>query len=266
MRKDAVQLEEKRLEKIRDLTDYQSLHERHRIFPSIFENRNHRKILDLSAGVGVVGKRIKENYPCELTCNDISPTCIRIMQRLGLQTTSFDIDDEETAFPFPDKHFDAIITLATIEHLIHIDHFLKEIHRILCDHGYLYISAPNYSGLPYLLRLLVTGKTFHDPMSDAERYEFYGHVRYFTYRSLQEFVCSFGFVSHSVYLPLPHGSSQYQLIKQKSALKALVFRNTMKLIYRLSPRWASEPVMCFQKNHLAMSSCLERRDLRKIIL
>jgi ubiquinone/menaquinone biosynthesis C-methylase UbiE len=250
MRKDAIQLEEKRLQNVDNLSDYQSVHERHRIFPSVFENRNHKKVLDLSAGVGVVGKRIKDNYACELICNDISPTCLKIMQGLGLETTSFDIDEEKTPFPFPDNTFDAVITLATIEHVIHIDHFLKEIHRILRDQGYLYISAPNYSGLAYLLRLLVTGKAFHDPMSPAERYEFYGHVRYFTYRTLQEFVNSFGFAPDSVYLALPEGSSRYQLMKQKSALKALAFRNAMKLIYQLSPRWASEPVLGFCKNSI----------------
>ena len=266
MRKDTIKLEEKRLENIRDLTDYQSVHERHRIFPSIFENRDHKKILDLSAGVGVVGKRIKDNYACDLICNDISPKCLQIMRQLGLSTTSFDIDNEEAPFPFPDGHFDAVITLATIEHVIHIDHFLKEIHRILSNDGYLYISAPNYSGLAYVLRLLATGKTFHDPMSDSERYEFYGHVRYFTYRSLQEFVSSFGFVPDSVYLALPEGSSRFQLMKQKSALKAFALRNALKLVYKLSPRWASEPVMCFQKDHSAMSTNLEKINLRKIIL
>jgi len=261
MKKEAIRLEEERLNKRGEITQYPSFHERHRIFPEVFEDRRHRKILDVAAGVGIVGKRIKDHYEAKLLCNDISPTCLKIMQGLGLKTTSFDIDHEENRFPFPDKHFDAIVCLATIEHVIHIDHFLREIYRILCDQGYLYLSAPNYSGLFYLFRLLVSGKTFHDPMLDSERYEFYAHVRYFTYRSLREFVGSFGFIPDTVYLALPEDSSRYQLLKQESKLKAFVFRHAMKSIYKLSPRWAAEPVICFKKG-----SGVKGAALRKVII
>ena len=249
MRKDAIELEEKRLEDIHNIEDYQSIHERHRIFPSVFGKRRHKRILDIAAGVGVVGKRIGDDYKAELVCNDICPRCSKIMQDLGLSTVSFDIDNNEQTFPFPDGHFDAIIALATIEHVIHIDHFLAEIYRMLSTNGCLYLSAPNYSGLPYLLPFLLSGKTFHDPMSKGSRYEFYAHVRYFTYRTLLELVSSFGFVPITVYLPIPQASSNYLALKDRSKLKALAFRTVMKSIYTLlSPRWASEPVICFKKN------------------
>lgn len=248
MRKDAIQLEEKRFEAIDDITEYSSFHERHRIFPDIFEKRGHKRIIDLAAGMGVVGKRIQAGYKTSILCNDICPKCLNIMENQGLATTSFDIDDEEKAFPFSDGHFDAVIALATIEHVIHTDHFVKEIYRILSNDGYLYISAPNYSGLPYLLPFLFTGKTFHDPLSDYDRYEFYAHVRYFTYRTLVEFVSSFGFQPDTVYLPLPRSSSKFVKLKARSLLKALGVHYAMKGIYTfLSPRWASEPVICFRK-------------------
>lgn len=248
MRKDAIQLEETRLQGVNDIKDYPSFHERHRIFPSVFENREHKRILDVAAGVGVVGKRIQDNYRAELVCNDISPVCLKIMQRSGISTTSFDIDDNEHAFPFPDNHFDAVIALATIEHVIHIDHFLEEINRILTSDGYLYISAPNYLGLLYLIPFLISGKTFHDPMSEASRYEFYAHVRYFTYRTLLELVSSYGFIADTVYLAIPENGSRYQALKAKSKTRAFAFRFIMKSMYKwLSPRWASEPVICFRK-------------------
>jgi len=264
MRKDAIQLEEKRLQGINDIKDYSSFHERHRIFPAVFENREHKRILDIAAGVGVVGKRIQDHYKAELLCNDTSPTCLKTMKKLGIATISFDIDDEKKTFPFTDDHFDAIIALATIEHLIHIDHFLKEIHRILRDDGHLYISAPNYSGLLYLLPFLLSGKTFHDPMSEPSRYEFYAHVRYFTYRTLLELVSSYGFVAEAVYLAIPGDSSRYQALKSKSKSRAFAFRFIIKSIYKLfSPRWASEPVICFQKTSGKFDRNLK---LRKILL
>jgi len=261
LRKDAIQIEETRLDGINAIEDYSDFHERHRVFPAVFENRQHKRILDIAAGVGCAAQRIQENYPADLLCNDISPTCLRILGELGLPTVSFDIDDAELAFPFSEGHFDAIIALATIEHVIHIDAFVKEIHRILSDDGYLYMTTPNYGSLLYLPRFLLAGKTFHDPLSESsrQRYEFYAHVRYFTYRSLIEFVSSFGFVPDTVYLALPEGSSRYQSLSKP---KALAFRYAMVLMYNvLSPRWAAEPIICFRR-----ASSRVNRKFRKVIL
>jgi SAM-dependent methyltransferase len=264
MKKDAVQLEEARLKGVRSLQDYPDFHERHRVIPAIFEDRQHNTILDVAAGVGCAAQRIQENYPANLTCNDIAPTCLTILNQLGLSTVSFDLDNVEEHYPFPDGQFDAIISYANIEHLIHVDHFLREIHRILTDGGYLYLTSPNYAALAYLPQLLLAGKTFHDPLSTSSRtrYEFYAHVRYFTYRTLLEFVSSFGFIPDTVYLALPGGSTRYQALYATSKVKALAFRYSMTLMYHLlSPRWASEPILCFRKS----SSNVNRR-FRKVIL
>jgi SAM-dependent methyltransferase len=261
VRNDAVKLEEARLNGIESIEDYSSVHERHRIFPDIFENRSHKKIIDISAGVGIVGRRIKEFYDADVLCNDISPTCLKTMERAGLRTVSFDIDDAVRPFPLPDGSFDAVVSLATIEHLVNIDHFLQETHRILNDAGRFYVSAPNYSGLLYLVPFLVSGKTFHDPMSKESRYEFYAHVRYFTYRTMVEFIGSFGFAPEAVYLALPRESSRYKSLQRKSRLKASLFRHAMRMAYWMSPRWASEPVLCFRKNDGSFPS-----KVRKVIL
>jgi len=261
MRTDAVELEEGRLDGIETMEDYASVHERHRIFPGIFEDRDHKSVLDISAGVGIVGKRVKDFYNAEVVCNEISPTALKTMERAGLKTISFDIDDASQPFPLADGCFDAVISLATIEHLVNIDHFIQEIRRILSEEGRLYISAPNYSGLLYLLPFLWTGKTFHDPMSKEQRYEFYAHIRYFTYRTLSEFIRSFGFALEAVYLGLPKESSNYERLKKRSRLLANLFRTSMKLVYRVSPRWASEPVLCFRK-----SGGGEPPRIRKVIL
>jgi len=249
MREDAVSLEETRLSGIEEIEDYPSLHERHRIFPAVFEDRRHRRILDVAAGVGCAAHRIQEGYPAELVCNDVSPTALKVLEKLGLNTVSFSLDDEGEPFPLETGSFDAVVALATIEHMIHVDHFVEEIHRLLSDDGYFYVSAPNYSGLTYLLPFLRSGKTFHDPLSAADRYEFYAHVRYFTYRTLLEYVSSFGFVPEAVYLGVPQGSSHYRSLYESSRAKALAFRYSMKAVYTLfSPRWAAEPVLCFRKS------------------
>jgi ubiquinone/menaquinone biosynthesis C-methylase UbiE len=261
MKKHAIEAEEKRLEGVQSIEDYPDFHERHRIFPAVFENRQHKKILDIAAGVGCAAKRISEHYKAELTCNDITPTCLRILNNMGLSTVSFDLDDAENDFPFPDGNFDAIVCLATIEHMVNIDHFMKEIYRILDEKGYLYLSAPNYNGLVYLARLLYTGKTFHNPLSKSptESYEFYAHLRYFTYRTLLEYVSSFGFVPETVYLALPAGSQRY---REMAKPKAFTYRFMMTFLYHvLSPRWATEPVICFRK-----TADSHKKKIRKVVL
>jgi len=249
MRKDAIQLEEKRLEEVNQLSDYTQFHERHRIFPAIFENRNHKRILDISAGVGVVASRIKKFYKYdELVCNDISPTAINVLESQGLQTISFDIDNDEDKYPFPSNYFDAVISLATIEHLMNVDHYLSEIRRILKDGGCFYVSAPNYSGLTYLIPFLITGRTFHNPLNPNDEYEFFAHVKYFTYQTMLEYISTKGFEIDSVYLGVPEGSTKFLNLKSKSKLKAFAIKFVFTTIYKLfSPRWAAEPVLCFRK-------------------
>lgn len=262
MRKDAVALELSRLREVTELDDYTAFHERHRIFPAVFEDRQHRSILDAAAGVGCAARRIRDGYPGHIVCNDICPKCVAALKALGVETTSFDLDGEEP-YPFDDGQFDAVISLSTLEHLIQTDRFLQEVHRILSAEGYLYISVPNYAGLYYLLPFLLSGRTFHNPLSEWTKYEFYAHVRYFTYRTLLDYVSAFGFTPEAVYLALPGGSSRYQRMRTRNRLKAFLFRESVRLLYTLfPPRWASEPVLCFRKGRDVHST----RKPRKVVL
>lgn len=265
MRRDSVALEEERLRGVEAVEDYPSFHERHRIFPALFEDRHHERILDVAAGVGCAAQRVHEGYPAELVCNDMSPTAIKVLRGMGLDTVSFDLDDESRPFPFADGSFDAVIALATIEHMINVDHFVGQIHRILAKDGCFYVSAPNYNGLNYVVPLLLSGKTFHDPMKAAgtSRYEFYAHVRYFTYRTMLEYVGSFGFVPEAVYLSLPQGSTRYRRLYEHSKTRALAYRFSMRALYTVfPPRWAPEPVICFRKTFGTATS----RKPRKVVL
>ncbi len=263
MRKDAVQLEEGRLNTISDLDEYPWFKERHRVFPAVFENRQHKRILDLAAGVGCVSNRVHSQYSAELVSSDISPTCLKILGKLGVPIVAFDIDDYNASFPIKSGNFDAVISMVTIEHVLNLAHFMEEISRILKTEGFLYISTPNYAAPEYLAAPLFSGRTFHDPMStDESKYEFFAHVRYFTYRTLLEYVSSFGFVPDTVYLALPGGSARYQDLYAKSKLKALSYRYLRWSMFKiLSPRWATEPIICFQK-----TSTRSKRVLRKIVL
>ena len=262
MKQDAIELEEGRLQGVEDLSDYRIFKERHRVFPAVFERRQHCRILDMAAGVGCAAERIHAHYPADLVCNDISPTCLKVLGKLGLQTVSFDLDDPETPYPFPGGDFDAVISLVTIEHIFHVEHLLQETYRILKDGGYLYIATPNYSAPEYLVQPLLFGRTFHDPLVEDSRYEFYAHIRYLTYRTLIDLLRASGFVPDTVYLALPAGSTRYKALYAASSIKALGYRYARWLEFHLLPvHWAAEPIVCCQKTTTGKD-----RRLRRVVL
>lgn len=261
MRKDAQPLEDARLSGVDTVEDYPSYRERHRAFPTIFEDRKHQQVLDVAAGVGAAARRIQRLSDARVLCNDISSSALAVLHKQGLPVISFDIDDAQVNFPFAAESFDAVVSLATIEHVIHLDHHLQEIWRVIKDGGYLYISSPNYAALTQLPTYVLQGRSFHNPLKEKDRYEFYAHVRYFTYRTLLEFVASFGFCPVAVYLPLPGGSSFYRKLYARSKAKGLAFRYGMWVLYSFfSPRWAPEPVLCLRKGNLS------NEKLRKVVV
>jgi len=244
----AILLEEERLKHISGIEDFDMFHERHRIFPALFEERKHKKIIDISAGIGAAANRVNKYYNADIICNELSPKCLDSLQKLGLKTMSFDLDDNSKPYPFEDGEFDAIISLATIEHLYNIDNFFHEAKRILKDDGYIYISVPNYNGLNYLIPLLFKGKTFHDPLNPKDKYEFYGHLRYFTHLSLIKYISSFGFSAEAVYLGKPEMGTRYLRYKSKHKIGAAIYKALiLTLFYIFPPRWSPEPVICFKK-------------------
>jgi len=244
MRQDSQALEAGRMTGL-TIENYPWLHERHRIFPEVFEDRRHQNVIDISAGIGIVAKRITDRYPCTMHCNEVDETCVSQLRQLPVQLQSFDLDSA-AGLPLPDAAFDAVICLATIEHLVHVDTFVQELHRILTPDGRLYLSVPNYASLYWMIPLL-RGRTFHDPFGERSRYEFYAHIRYFTYHTLIDYMAHFGFSPDTVYLTLPKGSSKFMSIRARSAAAAFVIQKGFGLLYRLSPRWHQEPVVCFAK-------------------
>ena len=55
-----------------------------------------------------------------------------------------DINFETDRFPFQNDHFDAVISLAVIEHIVNVHHFFQEIVRVTKPSGFIYLSTPNF--------------------------------------------------------------------------------------------------------------------------
>lgn len=91
--------------------------------------------------------------------------------------------DGENRLPYENNFFDIISAGEIIEHIYNTDFFLEEIERILKTGGKLLVSTPNIASLGRRL-LLFWGFNPIIEVSPNEP-ESSGHIRYFTFQSLQ---------------------------------------------------------------------------------
>ncbi len=107
--------------------------------------------------------------------------------RLALDGTNYipldidDVDFESEALPILDDSVDVLFSLAVVEHVNNIDHFMSECFRVLKPNGIIYLSTPNFR---YCFR-----DFYNDPT----------HVRPFTEVSLCKTVEYYGFKSVEVF-------------------------------------------------------------------
>ena len=99
-----------------------------------------------------------------------------------LGTKYYPIDYDQADFnkdnlPYSNNRFDVIFSLAVIEHLYNIDHFLSEVYRILKPGGIFYLSTPNFK---------YCYKSFYDDPT---------HVKPYTDESIGKTLAIFGFES-----------------------------------------------------------------------
>jgi SAM-dependent methyltransferase len=122
-----------------------------------------KKVLDLGAGDKFVEvpfqKKRAEYYP------------------LDIEHINFESDD----FPYLDNYFDIVISLAVIEHITNIDHFLNQIKRCLKPGAFVYFTTPNFK---------YCYETFYDDPT---------HVRPFTEVSLKRLLNMYNFKKINVY-------------------------------------------------------------------
>ncbi|MDO4574149.1 MAG: class I SAM-dependent methyltransferase [Planctomycetia bacterium] len=83
------------------------------------------------------------------------------------------IEADVTALPFPEEHFDVIVSNHVMEHILDDDLFLSEMQRVLKPQGMFFLSFPYDKNRE---------KTFQDDniQSEADRLKYYGqqdHVR-----------------------------------------------------------------------------------------
>lgn len=212
-----------------------------RVIPLLVPD-NHLKILDIGSGEGLIADSIKKRTN-QVTAMDIVDKYDSFLRQRGLDFVKHNA--EISPYPFPDQEFDIVTILSVLEHLYRPDRCLEETYRILKKKGLLVICLPNYASLFHTFKNL-TGKSFH-PIKDE--YNFYGHIKYFTYSSILELLTLKGFFPDTVISPLPTITKRYEKL---SPWKKTIIRTITQIAYHISPRWCQAPIIIAKKQKTKM--------------
>lgn len=219
----------------------EDLVERYWAIPQIVPEQKKLRILDVGAGDGYICSKLKAKGH-EVVAMELATVNIKHLKTRGIPAIPHDL--AETPYPIRDESFDMVICAAVLEHLYRPDLCLAECHRIIKPDGTFIVSTPNYSH-PYRIWKLIRGETFHDPF---EEYQFWAHVRFFTYKTLVKFLKYFGLFLADVFLPLPAVPTQYSGFTKGSRVKEFFAMHLYpKIFFRISPRFCNEPILVCKK-------------------
>jgi len=127
----------------------------------LFEEAGLARVLDIPCGEGALTRRLLEKG-LEVHSADIEPL-------IKVNRENFVRADMDQPLPWPDGHFDAVVSVDGIEHLTRPFDFLSECARVLRPGGALVLCTPNTSSLRSRWRHLLTG--FHNkgktPLDEA---------------------------------------------------------------------------------------------------
>lgn len=229
--------------------------ERYWAIPKIISKYSKMRILDAGAGDGYISSKLMA-MGHNVVAIEIVAINIRHLKERGIAVIPHDL--MHVPYPFRDESFDMIICADVLEHLYRPDVCLKEFYRVLKPDGALLVSTPNYAH-PYRIWQLIKGNSFHDPFSE---YQFYAHIRFFTYKTLKKFLAHYGFHVTEVFLPLPSALTQYQRFTRSSKLlRFFVLKLYPHLFYRISPRFCDEPILVCRKTRSKLKVYLLNRNI-----
>ena len=140
-----------------------------------------KNVLDIGCGDGSTLKWLKSEQKCEKIYG------IEISKDQSEKAKEFlddiaNINIEENYNFFPDKKFELILVLDTLEHLINPWDFLKNIKSKLTDDGFIITSVPNIRHYSILKNLFLFGNWEYDDSGILDT----THLRFFTKKSLNK--------------------------------------------------------------------------------
>lgn len=154
-----------------------------------------KNLLEVGAGNGFFLEIAKENN-WNINGTEVSNQCIEECSKKGIELNKGELENIQ----YPDNHFDIIVAVELIEHLIDPKSFLKECYRILRPGGLMYITTPNFNSI---LRYRL--KDQYDVIS------YPNHLMYFTQKTLRKIFEDQGFKTNEI------RTTGYSITRQKTS-------------------------------------------------
>lgn len=138
------------------------------------------KILDVGCYTGeFLVKRVKNIAKPRMYGIDINQRFVSLSKKSGIKAIKGDVEKD---LPFKSNFFDIVVANQIIEHLVNVDNFVREIHRVLKPNGYLIISTENLSSWHNIFALLFGWQAFSQHLSAIKSIG--NPIRIFRYKKL----------------------------------------------------------------------------------
>lgn len=144
------------------------------------------KLLDIGCYDGYIAMLLKEKIgnECDVYGIDTANNSIKLSRKKGIHAK---ICDVTKGIKYASNLFDYVFAGEIIEHLVDTDYFMREIRRVLKPDGILILTTPNSLSLGRRIHYLFGKGTFLE-ISFSIPKNAAGHLRYFTFGTMREFI------------------------------------------------------------------------------
>jgi len=156
------------------------------ILPFIPDNID--DVLEIGCGRGITGKFIQENRNCRVTGVEMNPEVIPDARKNLSDVINGDIQKVEVP-----GTYDVVLATELFEHLNYPEEFLVKMEKVLKPGGRIVLSTPNV-GHYSIVDDLLHGKWDYVPIGLL----CYTHFRFFTYKTLEDYIKRMGFTSFQI--------------------------------------------------------------------